>query len=98
MKRVNIIYDNEYNDVDIICVPDRAVKDVEELGNQFFQWIEEHPGPWHKVTEDGMDYIEQDTDLFLYWANTIWRNIEEPRCSLIKAHLVKVTAPANVLV
>lgn len=72
MKKINILYADEYEDVDIILVPNHIADDIEAVTQEFFDWTK-HPydiPSFMHVNEYG-EIASVDTKEFLWWLNTI---------------------------
>ena len=65
MKKVNIIYDDEFQDVDIIAIPDDIFGDVDKLGALFIQWVIE------SAPKDDRDYWSIKNGEYLLIIETI---------------------------
>lgn len=39
MQRVNMVFDDALDDVDIIVVPDETASEIEAIGQAFLQWL-----------------------------------------------------------
>ncbi len=85
MKYVNIIYDEDGNDTDILLVPDQVSHNIDEIGQAFFDWLsktKDH-GYW-RVAEDGHKYLAAGTDEFVKWLKDNYGNLEDGEIRVIE--------------
>lgn len=71
MTKVNIVFDNMFDDADIIAVPDILAADIEKIGQEFLWWVPSAPAEdrdyW--AFKNGRKYLITETDGFLKWLN-----------------------------
>ena len=69
MKNINILYFDNYDDVDIVCVPDIVCEDLDNIVQKYFKWLASIEDYWKK-SEDGSKHIEcDDAAAFVKWVN-----------------------------
>ena len=70
MIKVNIVFDDLFDDADIIAIPDEVSSRIEEIGQEFLHWIPtaEDPEYWALITGRKCNIAE--TDGFIKWMNT----------------------------
>lgn len=85
MKNINILYFDNYDDVDIVCVPNIVCEDLDNVVQKYFNWLsstKDH-GHW-KIKADGTMYIEcDDAEVFVEWINQNFKEDEN------EAYIVK---------
>lgn len=70
MTNVNIVYDDVFDDADIIAVPDEIVSDIEKIGQEFMCWSPPESDDEYWVIVDGRKCLAMETDGFLKWLNS----------------------------
>ena len=73
MRRVNVVYDEVFDDVDILLVPDNIAENIEHIVNEFNHWLllPENRGRFVVKVLDGYDILEIGTMEFLWWLNHV---------------------------
>ena len=72
MKIINIVFDGDFHDVDLLKVPDYIAEDIEKITQNFFNWVV-HPdnrGLFMKTihTNQGLkEYLCVGTEEFIWW-------------------------------
>lgn len=71
MKYVNLIYNDDYNDADIIAVPEEIYDSIQKYAQDFCDWLSIEPLQHEFITSnaDGEQVIVCETDGFIYWLN-----------------------------
>ncbi|MBQ3100226.1 MAG: hypothetical protein IJC50_04465 [Clostridia bacterium] len=72
MKYLNIIYEECYDDADIICVPDSIYDNIKEIVTQFLNWLPDAPKTdpdYWWLREDGNYGQILETVGFIKWLN-----------------------------
>ena len=78
MKKINIVYFDNYNDVDIVCIPNVVYDDIDSIVQKYFIWLSSGKHSYWKTTEDGNKHIECDDALvFVEWINNYIREKED---------------------
>ncbi|MBR4057087.1 MAG: hypothetical protein IKK00_02990 [Oscillospiraceae bacterium] len=74
MKKVNIVFDDIFDDADIIAIPDEIFSHIEEIGQIFLHWVPtaEDPDYWKLI--NGRKCTITETDGFIKWINTTYCN------------------------
>ena len=87
LKRVNIIYESEYEDVDIISVPCEMANDIDDIAQEFFRWLKvpENSRRFMVKEKDGHEVLSIDTKEFVWWLNHI-KITGEPKAAIIAQH------------
>lgn len=71
MINFNILYEDDENDVDIICVPEVISSQMENIAQEFLDWLPnadaENNLYWKEINGDKCNICE--TDGFIEWLN-----------------------------
>ena len=73
MKRINIVFDDNLDDVDILSVPDFIADNIEQITQQFFNWVADpnNSKRWTYTDQSGRTVLGIGTEEFLWWLNNI---------------------------
>ena len=78
MTKVNVIFDNSFDDADIIAIPDEIASRIETIGQEFLDWVLTAKNSDYWVNMDGQKCLVIETDGFIKWLNSRYcSNIEE---------------------
>lgn len=81
---INVLYEGDYCDCDIIFVPDSIGDKIEQYAQQFCDWLNTpYVSNDYYVTINGKEYLSLETDGFVRWLN---HYICKDQCL---AHIVK---------
>lgn len=69
MINVNIVYDDIFDDADIIAVPDEIAPMIEKIGQEFLWWVPTAEDPDYRMIVDGKECVVAETDGFVKWIN-----------------------------
>ena len=72
MTNINIVYDEEFEDADIICIPDHIYYRLMEIVNEFLDWLPNAPKnneDYWCSSNDGKFYQILETKGFVQWLN-----------------------------
>ena len=83
MVEINIVFENELNDVDIIAIPDEIALDIDKICQEFFNWLPSAKGNDYWTIIDGKKYNVAETVGFIKWLNSSYCQGTE------KAYIVK---------
>lgn len=77
MERLNIIYDDDMDDVDIIAIPKEMCREIENSVKRFMEWLMESAPKddedyW--ITINGKQFSNLETVGFVKWLNTYYCN------------------------
>ena len=72
MTKINIIFDDDFDDVDIIMVPDEIVSKIEEIGQEFLDWIPSAKDSDYWTIVNGRKCLVAETDGFIKWLNSFY--------------------------
>lgn len=86
MTYVNILYDESYDDIDIIMIPDDIVSSIQNIAQEFLDWIPpvNENGGW--VRTNNKLCLVKETMGFVEWLNSNY-------CMEEKAYIVKKNVP-----
>ncbi len=74
MKRVNIVFDDIFDDADIIAIPDEIFSHIEEIGQNFLHWVLTTEDPDYRKIINGRKCIIVESDGFIKWINATYCN------------------------
>ena len=79
MKKINLLYGNDTSDVDILCVPNHIADNIENITQQFFNWMGDinNVHNYRRTNEMGEPYLEIDTEAFVWWLNNYYPHVDE---------------------
>lgn len=77
MININLVFDDEFDDVDIISVPNEIASKIEEIAHEFLCWIPTTNDKEYWITEDGRKVLVAETDGFIKWLNTFYCKSKE---------------------
>lgn len=64
MKRICLVYEYDYNDVDILLVPNFIAENIDSYVQQFFNWV---ALPEHKEQFTKDNVVAIGTNEFIWW-------------------------------
>ena len=71
MIHINIVFDEEMDDVDIIALPENIFRDIASITRQFMDWLPDAPKDnsdyWAHI--NGKSCLTLETDGFVKWLN-----------------------------
>lgn len=85
MTKVNLVFDDTYDDVDIIAVPDSLVVEIRRIGQEFLYWLPSAKDEEYWVETDGEKCLNAETEGFIKWLNTHYCTTTEAAC-IIEQH------------
>ena len=75
MTNINIIYDifdDKFDVVDIIAVPDEVVLKIEKIGQEFLNWRPPENDANYWVVFNGKKCLNKETNGFIKWLNSTY--------------------------
>ncbi len=87
MEPVCILFDDMYNDTDIISVPDILYANIEELGQQFQRWLEKGEHDFWVTSPNGKRYLNCETDGFVWWLNKQLGDDHNEKVKIVVQHV-----------
>lgn len=83
MTKINIVFDDALNDVDIIAVPDNVAPKVEEICQEFLLWdAPDNDSDYWMVVGD-RKYSVAETNGFIKWLN-LYHCSESEKAFIVK--------------
>lgn len=72
MKKINIIFEYDYSDVDILSVSNYVADNLDEIVQRFFDWMsdEKNNHNYRIQNSNGTSTLEIGTEAFVWWLNT----------------------------
>lgn len=78
MIHVNIVFDDIFDDADIIAIPDEIISHIEKIGHEFLSWVPTAEDGDYWTIVNGRKCIVAETDGFIKWINaTYCKNLEK---------------------
>ena len=84
MTKVNIVFDNAFEDVDIIAIPDEFESKIEAIGQEFLDWIPHVNDEDYWTIIDNHKYSVAETDGFIKWLNSHYCLKSEKACVVLR--------------
>ena len=72
MKRINIVFDDAFDDADILEIPDEIFSRIEEIGQEFLDWVPQAEDLDYWTMIDGRRCAVAETDGFIKWLNATY--------------------------
>ena len=87
MKKINLLYEYDYDDVDIILVPESIANNICDIVQEFQYWLSVpiNKARFTKIGENGSPYLNVDTEEFLWWLNNV-KLSGMPKASIVSQH------------
>lgn len=87
MKPINILFDEIYNDVDLILVPDEIASAIDQVVRDFHTWLDvpENKNRFMKPNERWGQVLVIDTQEFVWWLNNI-KILGKEKATVLKQH------------
>ena len=73
MKKLNLVYEYNYKNVDIVLVPNEVADHIDQVVQTFQDWLTnpQNSEPFARYTENGFRYLTIGTNEFVWWLNNI---------------------------
>ena len=73
MRYINLVYEDDYEDADILLVPDEIADNIDTVMREFFRWIKlsENNFRFKVKIGEGKEVLSIDTEGFLWWLNNV---------------------------
>lgn len=86
MKAINLVFENDLSDVDILLVPDNVAENIDCIVMEFFRWLHE-PENGKRFLAPYKDRMELaiGTEEFLWWLNNCVTT-EKAKSTIYKQH------------
>lgn len=85
MKKINVLFADEYDDVDILLVPDHIAESIETVTQQFFDWTSINQSHFMVTDEHGNQFKSVGTNEFIWWLNTHYI-IGSEKATILESH------------
>jgi hypothetical protein len=87
MTKVNILFADEVEDVDIIVVPENIANNIKDVAQKFFNWVFEgdNKNQFEKKSDSGRIYVSIATRDFIWWLNN-YEIHSAPYASIVEEH------------
>lgn len=85
MKKINLVFDDAYDDADILFVQNEFCEDIQNNMNLFQHWVFDRANGCIK-TKDGKELCCVETEDLIRWLNVTFGNGEVGQARIIKQH------------
>lgn len=87
LKKVNVVYELDYEDVDILYIPSDMADDIDGVAQDFFCWlgIPENRRRFLVKEDDGSEVLYIGTKEFIWWLNHI-KITDGPKAKILMQH------------
>jgi len=72
MNRINIVFDDAFDDADILAIPGEIFSCIEEIGQEFLDWLPQAEDPDYWTVINGRRCAVAETDGFIKWLNATY--------------------------
>lgn len=72
MIKVNIVFDNDFEDADIIAIPDEIASEIDTITQEFLDWVPRASDSDYWTIIDGRKCSVAETDGFIKWLNSCY--------------------------
>lgn len=86
MKLINIIYEDDLTDVDMILVPDWMEEKISQYAQNFVDWLVIDPEQTYKIANSEMVVYVCETEGFVDWLNKYVINNESEKAIIVSQH------------
>lgn len=87
MQKIIVLYDENYNDVDILSVPDRIASCINDYGQSYCRWLESpEVDPKLCATVNGVKCTILETEGFVDWLNSEVLKDDEERATILETN------------
>ena len=87
MEPVCILFDEMYDDTDIISVPDSLYDNIQELGRQFQRWLEKGEHDFWVTSPNGTRCLNCETVEFVHWLNKQLGDDCKEKVKIVEQHV-----------
>ena len=89
---VNIFYDEEATDADVIDLPEALVKDLDEIQRCFFQWLfDKRTDHEYWIVKNGeKDLCAFDSEAFVRWINSEYSHEGTCKAKVAERHVQQI--------
>lgn len=86
MKLINIIYEDDITDVDMILVPDWMEEKISQYAQNFVDWLVIDPEQTYKIANSEIVAYVCETKGFVDWLNKYVINNESEKAIIVSQH------------
>lgn len=72
MRKVNIVFDDIFDDADIVAIPDEIFSHIEEIGQEFLHWVPTAEDSDYWTIIYGRKCTVAETNGFIKWLNATY--------------------------
>ena len=88
MKKVIVLFDEQYDDVDILSVPKRIAENINDHGQSYCRWLES-PNVDSNLLKvvNGVKCTVLETEGFVDWLNSTVLKDEDNKAIILESHV-----------
>ncbi len=75
--KINVTYDNDLLDCDLICIPDRLGGQIEILAQDYLDWLPPDDLDYDWMIINGKKVLSKNTTGFVRWLNQFYCDSDE---------------------
>ena len=87
MKKINLVFDEEYDDAAIIFVQDEFCKDIDCYMSEFDAWVHDKSNGCFQMINN-QEICSVDTDEFVRWLNLKFGSFEKDQARVITQNTI----------
>lgn len=74
MPRINIVFDEDYGDSDIICVPQSVSDNIKHIPYDCSKWLYDNVNEHNfwSLAENGRKIVNFETESLIWWLNSFY--------------------------
>ena len=89
---VNVVFDEEETDLDVIEIPESLVKDIGRIQQMFFEWLyDKKNNHGYLVRIDGFEGYSYATEEFVKWINDNLIDDNSEKAKIVCPHLTELS-------
>ena len=87
MKKINIVFDDNYENIDILSVPNNIAESIEQVVREFNVWlsIPENSRRFLVNYADEIEVLDINTEEFIWWLNNV-RIVGIEKATIVEQH------------
>jgi hypothetical protein len=86
MQKVNVVFDDVFDDADIILIPDKIERNLRDIVNQFFAWSKDTDDPAYWTVINGKKVGVLETRGFIDWINNFHLKNNKEKALILEQH------------
>ena len=88
MKNVIVLFDEQYDDIDILSVPEKIAENINDYGQMYCRWLESPDVvPALSTVVNGVNVVILETKGFVDWLNSSILKNDEQKVTILETHV-----------